>query len=130
MRYKSLTVLALPALAFLHAAAFGQSVVNAAGFQAPVAPGSVISIFGTNLANTTMPASLTPLPTTLGGVSAVVNGSLKVPLFYVSPTQINAQLPYETPTGTATLSVNGSAPVSFTVTASAPGTIVYGANRA
>ena len=59
-----------------------------------------------------------------------MNGTLRVPLFYVSPSQINAQLPYETPPGPATLTVSASAPVSFTVAASAPGIIVYGTNRA
>jgi uncharacterized protein (TIGR03437 family) len=105
-------------------------VVNAAGFQAPVAPGSVIAIFGTNLAAAPVSASALPLATTLGNVSVIVNGTLAAPLFYVSPGQINAQLPYETPTGSATLSVNGSTPVSFPVASSAPGIIVYGSDRA
>jgi uncharacterized protein (TIGR03437 family) len=105
-------------------------IVNAAGFLAPVAPGSVISIFGSNLALSPLAASSLPLPTTLGGVSVLVNGQFAAPLFYVSQSQINAQLPYETQTGSATISVNGSAPVSFMVVASAPGIIVYGTNRA
>lgn len=105
-------------------------VVNAASFQAPVAPGSLISIFGTDLAATTLAATAAPYPTSLGGVSVVVNGSLAAPLFAVSPGQVNAQLPYETPTGTATLSVNGSARASFAVAASAPGVLAYGSNRA
>jgi uncharacterized protein (TIGR03437 family) len=105
-------------------------IVNAAGFQGPVAPGSVIAIFGTNLAPAPASAAALPLPTTLGGASLLVNGRIAVPLFYVSPGQINAQLPCETPLGPATLTVNGSAPVSFTVAASAPGIIVYGTNRA
>jgi hypothetical protein len=44
----------LPAIAAFYAGAYAQTVspggiVNVAGFQAPVAPGSVIAIFGTNL---------------------------------------------------------------------------------
>jgi uncharacterized protein (TIGR03437 family) len=105
-------------------------VVNNAGFQAPVAPGSLIAIFGTDLAAAPASASALPLPTTLGGVTVTVNGNLRLPLIYVSAKQINAQLPFETPLGTATISVNGSAPVSFTVAASAPGIITYGNNRA
>lgn len=105
-------------------------IVNAANFRAPVAPGSLISIFGSNLAATTVAATSVPYPTNLGGVSVMVNGSLAAPLFVVTPGQVNAQLPYETPVGTATLSVNGSTPVSFTVAPSAPGIFVYGANRA
>src|SRR5437773_11943920 len=84
-------------------------VVNIAGFQAPVAPGSAVAILGTNLASAVVSAKALPLPATLGGVSVLVNGTLAAPLFYVSPTQISAQLPYETPPGAATLSVNGSA---------------------
>lgn len=127
-------ILSLLAIAAFHIAAYAQTVspggvVNAAGFQAPVAPGSVISIFGANLAAAPLAASALPLPTTLGGASVVVNGKL-APLFYVGPTQINAQLPFETAPGSATLSVNGSTPVSFPVAASAPGIIVYGTNRA
>ena len=86
----------------------------------PVAPGSAIAILGTGLAAAPVSATALPLPTTLGGVSVLVNGAL-APLFYVSPGQISAQLPYETPPGPATLSVNGSASVSFTVASSAPG---------
>jgi uncharacterized protein (TIGR03437 family) len=62
-------------------------------------------------------------------VSVAVNGTLAAPLFAISPGQINVQLPYETPAGTASLSVNGSAPVSFAVAASAPGILAYGSNR-
>lgn len=105
-------------------------IVNAAGFQTPVAPGSVIAIFGTNLAGTSASASTLPLPTTLAGVSVLINGQLTAPLFYVSAGQINAQLPYETPVGPATLTINGSAPAPFSVAASAPGILVYGNNRA
>ncbi len=51
-----------------------------------------------------------PLPSTLAGVSVTVNG-LKAPLVYVSPVQINAQLPYEIEPGTAivAVTVNGAA---------------------
>src|SRR5690348_11023526 len=104
-------------------------IVNAASFQAPVAPGSLISIFGSNLAATTLAASTAPYPVNLGGVSVRVNGTLAAPLFAVSPGQVNAQLPYETPVGTATLSVNGSTPVSFTVAASAPGILMSSSTR-
>ncbi|HLK46937.1 MAG TPA: hypothetical protein VKT49_02315, partial [Bryobacteraceae bacterium] len=104
-------------------------IVNAASFQAPLAPGSLISIFGSNLASASLAASTAPYPTNLGGVSVLVNGTLAAPLFAVSPGQVNAQLPYETPVGTATLSVNGSTPVSFTVAASAPGILIASSTR-
>jgi uncharacterized protein (TIGR03437 family) len=117
-------------------------MVNGASFAAgaPVAPGSIISIFGSNLATSPAVASSTPLPTALLTTSVTINtisarpSAGAIPLYYVSPTQINAQVPFETPTGTATLAVtvNGvSTPaVTFPVAATAPGIFLYGANRA
>jgi uncharacterized protein (TIGR03437 family) len=98
-------------------------VANGASFAHVYAPGMVLSVFGTNLAPSTLTAYTLPLPLTLGGVSATVNG-IAAPLYYVSPGQLNIQLPYETTTGTALLAVvnNGQlATYSFPVTASAPG---------
>lgn len=81
-----------------------QAVVSAANGQAgPFAPGSLISIFGSGLAGSTL-AARTPLPTTLGGVSVQLGG-IKAPLLFVSPGQINAQIPWEVSGAQATLSV-------------------------
>ncbi len=110
-------------------------VVNAATFAAgaPVAPGSIISIFGSNFATAPAQATFTPLPPTLLNTSVTIN-AVSAPLYYVSPTQINAQVPFETLPGTATLAVtvNGalSPAVTFPVAATAPGIFLYGANRA
>ena len=67
-------------------------IVNAGSYAQPISPQSIAAIFGTNLAATTTSAPSLPLPTTLGGTSVTVNG-IKVPLFYVSPNQINIQVP-------------------------------------
>lgn len=82
--------------------AFGQapsittfSVVNSASWSQPVAPGGLVSIFGSNLAGTTASASA-PLPFALGGTTVTVNG-VPATLLYVSSTQINAQMPKEVP---------------------------------
>jgi uncharacterized protein (TIGR03437 family) len=59
----------------------------------------------------------------LAGVSATVNG-VPAPLYFVSPLQLNIQIPYETATGTALLAVSNNGQVatySFPVSASAPG---------
>ncbi len=70
-------------------------VVNAATFTAGVAGGGIISIFGRNLtAGDSTSASALPLPTSLAGTSVAVDGR-PAPLYFVSPTQINAQLPVE-----------------------------------
>ncbi len=72
-------------------------VVNAASFKPPqrVAPGSILSIFGTDLSAFTQSAGSTPLPADLGGATLRFNGSQPVPLFFSSPNQINAQVPWE-----------------------------------
>jgi uncharacterized protein (TIGR03437 family) len=72
-------------------------VVNAASFAKaqPLAPGSIVSVFGSAMADSTPGAATAlPLPTLLGGASLVVGG-LTVPLYYSSAGQINAQLPIE-----------------------------------
>ncbi len=67
-----------------------------------VAPGTLVAIFGQNLTDgdtisVTMSAT-NPLPTRVGtapkSVEAFANG-IPMPLLYVSPGQINAQIPYE-----------------------------------
>ena len=72
----------------VHAATFGAG--------APLAPGSVFSIFGTNLAADQFFAQEVPLPKELGGLSATL-GDFDVPLFFTSAGQVNAQVPFELP---------------------------------
>jgi len=69
----------------------GGGVVNLADYQAAIAPGGLIGVFGRNLA-TNQVYSGTPLPTLLGGSCVTVN-NVAIPLIAASPTQINAQLP-------------------------------------
>jgi len=98
-------------------------VAHGASYQHVYAPGMLVSVFGTNLAASAQLASTLPLPLTMAGVSATVNG-VAAPLLYVSPTQLNIQIPYETTTGTALLAVSNNGQVatySFPVSASAPG---------
>lgn len=68
-------------------------VRNGASYGKGYVPGSIVSIFGTNLAAKTELASTTPLPTILAG-TAVTFGGAPAFLLYVSPTQINLQVPY------------------------------------
>jgi uncharacterized protein (TIGR03437 family) len=75
--------------------------VVAAVAGAQPSPGSLISAYGLNLApEGLLAASGFPLPTTLGGVSLLVNGT-PAPLLAVTPWQVNAQLPPETMEGPA-----------------------------
>jgi len=75
-------------------------IVNAASYQANLAPGALATLYGTELADGS-PAiqTTTGFPTTAGSVTVSVN-NVNAPLIYVSPKQINFQLPWETPVGT------------------------------
>ncbi|MCC6342995.1 MAG: hypothetical protein IT166_12400 [Bryobacterales bacterium] len=71
-----------------------ERVVNAADNTAAVAPGSLVSIFGANLSPINQATQLTPLPTALGESCLTVNG-LPLPVVFVSPGQINGQIPFQ-----------------------------------
>jgi uncharacterized protein (TIGR03437 family) len=111
-------------------------VLNGASFLkgGPITPGSLITIFGTQLASKTAGADTIPLSTSLGGVTVqFVNGSTKTsaPLLFANSSQINAQVPWDLlPSGTTTpVSVNvivnnnglASAPAAVTVGPFSPG---------
>jgi len=78
------------------------------GGAANVAPGTLVSIIGTGLSANTVGADLSAnqLPSQLGGTEVYFNGIMS-PLVYVSPTQINAQIPWDwaTPPASALTSV-------------------------
>lgn len=100
-------------------------VVNAASLvsNTSLAPGSIITIFGTNLASSTAvtPSALNP-PAILGGAGVAVGGAA-AGMFFVSPTQINAVLSASTPLGVQTLIVTsstGAFTASVTIDHSAP----------
>jgi uncharacterized protein (TIGR03437 family) len=99
------------------------ATANGASYAQAFAPGTMMTIFGTQLSPVTRSAVAVPLPLDIGGVSATVNG-VSAPLYYVSPGQINVQVPYETGVGLAVLGVNNNGQVSsfpFTVAQTAPG---------
>jgi len=100
------------------------SVANGASFKQSFAPGSILSVLGSQLSPAIQSASSVPLPLSTSGVAVLVNG-IAAPLYYVAPGQLNVQIPYEaTANGTAVLSVNNNGQVttqSFQVAAAAPG---------
>jgi uncharacterized protein (TIGR03437 family) len=106
-------------------------VVNLSG--GALSPGGLFSIYGTNLAGAAQSAGAFPLPTTLGGVSVLVNG-VTAPLSYVSPTQINAQMPTGVAAGRATVSVRNASGttegVGVDVVSAGPAILEYGSGRA
>jgi len=105
------------------------SIVNGASFQSgPVAPGELISIFGTGLSPEN-PAAVVMnngrLPTTVSGVQVTFDGTA-APLVYVKPSQLTVVAPFEVEGKTQThlqVVVNGqsSAPTGVRVGVTAPG---------
>jgi uncharacterized protein (TIGR03437 family) len=90
------------------------SVANAAsGDSSGVAPGSIVAIYGAGLATSTATASSFPIPATLGDAGVTVNG-IAAPILYASPTQINAQIPFEVSAGAASVSVSVNGAVAMT----------------
>jgi hypothetical protein len=63
---------------------------------AKIGPGTVVAVLGSNLSDGNESADVTAdhLPDTLANTQVYFNG-IRAPLFFVSPTQINAQIPYE-----------------------------------
>jgi uncharacterized protein (TIGR03437 family) len=102
-------------------------VVNSASYGTSVAPGSVVSIFGANLAADDR-ASTSPLPTVLGGVCATLNNK-PLSLLTTSPTQLNVQIPVDLTAGRYPLVIrsldNKVASFSQTVTVSKLAPAVY-----
>jgi uncharacterized protein (TIGR03437 family) len=83
----------------------------------------VLTVYGSQLAPYAQAASGVPLPDSMAGVSAAVNG-IAAPLLYVSPAQLNLQIPYETPAGPAELMLaigDQTTSWAFDVAAAAPG---------
>ncbi len=102
------------------------NVANAASYANTYAAGGILSVFGTNLAPATGNAYGVPLPTMLAGTTADVNG-YSTAFYYVSPTQLNLQIPYEVAPASGqslvTLTVNNNGATvafSFYVSAGAP----------
>jgi len=116
-------------------------VVNAAGYTfspAAISPGSIVSVFGTNLSNAPpsgVSASYFVSQTLIGALdgTAVTFNGIPGPLFYVSPTQINVQVPFAT-SGLQTVRVQvlragvASAPLQVPVQSIAPGIFTAAAN--
>ncbi|MFN7945897.1 MAG: hypothetical protein U0Z53_11135 [Blastocatellia bacterium] len=108
-----------------------QTTVSAATYVADSAtPEGIASAFGSGMTIFTESAATIPLPTTLGDIQVKVKDSAGVErsagLFYVSPTQVNYQIPPGTAPGTAMVtvtSVGGATVASGNVTVSsvAPG---------
>ncbi len=111
---------------------------SAASFSpnAELAAESIASAFGPSLAITTQAATAQPLPTTLSGSRITVRDSVAMerdaPLFFVSPGQVNYQVPSGTAPGSATvIAISGDGSSSFgnvTIAQVSPGLFAANAN--
>ncbi len=80
------------------------ATVEGASYQEETAPESIVSAFGSNLAAGIVAATTLPLPQTLSDVTVLVDGK-QARLFFVSPNQINYQIPASTPLGLANVAI-------------------------
>ena len=108
-------------------------LVKASSKTTTLAPGALFELYGDSLAGAVQTNSIIPWPRSIAGVSVTING-VPAPLYYISPSQINGQVPYETPAGNATavVAVNGSSPaqIGFNVAPASPGILAYDGTRA
>jgi uncharacterized protein (TIGR03437 family) len=95
----NLTVSGFTVLPWAYAAASAiptiSQLVNAADGTSNIAPGGLISLYGQQLSPVNMATSQIPLPTAVASSCLTVNG-LPIPILFVSPNQINAQMPFAT----------------------------------
>ncbi len=115
------------------------TTVSAASFVDGIAGKGIVAAFGTSLATTTQNAASQPLPTELGGTTVTVidsSGTTRpAPLFFISPNQVNYQIPSDTMTGpavvaitsidgrtsTGSIQINPAAPSLFTISQTGSG---------
>ena len=112
-------------------------IVDGAAFTAnrAVAPGSIISIFGTNLSDSSAGATQFPLPLGINGVAFsfdVPSAGVSLParFHYVSATQLNVQVPWELanyPSATVKVIINYTYSSTYTLNLAtyAPGFFTY-----
>jgi uncharacterized protein (TIGR03437 family) len=96
---------------------------------APLVPGAIVQIYGSNLAPQAAQSASVPLPVTLNGTSVMVGG-VAAPLYYVGPGQIDAQIPFELSGAgeyDVVVSANGalSGPQTIQMSPAIPGLAVY-----
>jgi uncharacterized protein (TIGR03437 family) len=104
-------------------------VVDGADFGAKISAGGLATVFGTGLGTGTLWAPPAPLPITLQGSQVLVNGA-SAPIIFVSPDQINFQVPIGTLVATpvqVAVVLNGvsSLPVMVTFSTTAPAVFAY-----
>jgi len=106
--------------------------VNGATFApGPVAPGSIVSIFGVDLSASVYTATSLPLAGA-GGLQVSIYPYIEANFraFYESPQQWNVQVPFTFQGGTYQVAIGNSEFVNFTVAPTAPYVFIWNGNRA
>jgi uncharacterized protein (TIGR03437 family) len=89
----------------------------ASNSEAAISPGSLISLWGSHLTDSTVSADGSPWPSTLGGVhvqlTAAGGYTRQIPLLLSSPGQVNAWIPGDVPTGAVSIILTNAAGASF-----------------
>jgi uncharacterized protein (TIGR03437 family) len=113
MRLLMLAVALTPTIGYSQTPAITRAV-NAASLHQPLSPGSLVSLFGTGLAASAATASTVPLPDSIADVSVTISG-ITAPLQFVSPGQINLQVPWHVEPGITDIvaTVNGQTSAAF-----------------
>ncbi len=104
---------------------------NAFSYLPNAAPGMVLAVYGAGLSSAAQSATKQPLPYSLGGTSVTING-IPAPLYYVSPNQVNVQVPYWLGSGPAVVGVNNNGAIAgyqFQITPTAPGILTDGSGK-
>jgi uncharacterized protein (TIGR03437 family) len=108
-------------------------VANPFTHKATVSPGQLLEVYGQSIANSAGSLSLVgdALPQVADGVSATVNG-YPANLLYISPAQIDLQVPYEAGAGPAVLGINNHGMIAgfpVQIVPAAPGIATDGAGN-
>jgi uncharacterized protein (TIGR03437 family) len=105
------------------------AVTNAGSFRTDaVVPGAIVNVWGSAISNGTQSYTGYPLSNTMGDTTITING-IPAPLFFVSPQQVNAQVPYEVALGPAMVEVvssSGMALAQTNIVAVSPGIFTQG----
>lgn len=96
---------------------------------AALAPGNVVQIYGSALANVTTAPTTIPLPTQLNGTSVIIGG-IETPMFFASSGQVNVQIPFELAAGKqyqVVVNANGAltAPGTINIAGVTPGLAAF-----
>jgi uncharacterized protein (TIGR03437 family) len=104
----------IPVMFVLGASTSGTQITGTIlyGSQVPTAsPGTLYTLVGTKLSNTTKYASAQPLEYSMDGVSATVNG-VAAPMLFVTPGIVSIQVPYEVGAGPGVVGLNNNGQIA------------------